>query len=108
MSKRPFDATRANSDTVLPWRPTASTALDDSDDCLLGHMLWHSACLGTWLLGFCLKSMRGHLFHHLLSLGTDVSQARTADRHLPGGIEDPGDVARDLIKAYRRAAPATA
>lgn len=31
--------------------------------------------------------MRGHLFLCLLSLGTDVSQARTADRHLPDGID---------------------
>lgn len=52
--------------------------------------------------------MRGHLFLCLLSLGTDVSQARTADRHLPDGIDASVDVARDLTKAYRQAAPATA
>lgn len=33
VNKRPFDATRANSDAVSSWRPTASTALDDFDDC---------------------------------------------------------------------------
>lgn len=33
VNKRPFDATRANIDAVSSWRPTASTALDDFDNC---------------------------------------------------------------------------
>ena len=52
--------------------------------------------------------MRGRLYLHLLSLGTDVLQALATDRHLPDGIEAPRDVARDLIKSYRQLAPATA